>query len=417
MDDTATTVMIAWNQDWLTYLDRTLPPRSVVVLEERDLYEGKRIAARWGDGHPSLREVRFTEYQQSDRFRADVARLAAEGGVDCVLPGLEYSVEAAAVAAQDLGLPGAGSHAAEILRDKLRLRETCAKAGLAQPRYAEVASAEELAAFADGRPCVVKPANRQASLGVLLLDPGDDAGAAWRECVGADEGVQMAHRPMRWRHLAEERLTGPEYSVEALVEDGRVVFTNATRKYVHPGRYPIEQGHVVPAPPGPGVDRMAGLMADLVDAVGFGTGLLHAECIVVDGEPVLIECAGRPPGDWIVDLIELSQGVDLYAAAQRLLAGRPAGLEHAAAPVAASAAVQFLMPERTGRVGAVAGVDAAAAEPGVRRVPLVRATGDEITSINSSWCRLAAVIATGPDAEAANAAAAVGLSRIDVNLD
>ncbi len=395
-----------------------LPPHSVIVLEERDLYEGKRIAGRWGEGHPALREVRFTEYQQSERFLADIRRLAAEGPVRSVLPGLEYSVEAAAMAAELLGLPGAGTPAARILRDKLLLRAACAAAGLATPRFAEVTSAEGLAAFAAGRPCVVKPANRQASLGVLLLDGRDDAGAAWRECVGADEGVQMAHRPMRWRYLAEDRLTGPEYSVEALVLDGGVAFTNVTRKRVHPGRHPIERGHVVPAPPGPGVDALPQAMAELVAAVGFGTGLLHAEWIVDGDRPVLIECAGRPPGDWIIDLIDLTQGVDLYAATERSLAGQRPRLSAGPGPgpIAPYAAVEFLVPTSTGTVVDVAGADAAAEVSGVHRVPLVRAPGDVIASLDSSWCRLAAVIGTGPDPAAAEAAAAGGLAQIKITL-
>jgi biotin carboxylase len=341
--------------------------------------------------------------------------------VRAILPGLEYSVEAAAVAAELQGLPGGGPAAARILRDKLSLRQTCRAAGLPTPRFAEVTSADDLARFAAGGACVLKPANRQASLGVLLLDAGDDAAAAWRECVEADEGVQMAHRPMRWRYLAEARLTGPEYSVEALVRRGEVVYANVTRKQVRPGRHPIERGHLVPAPGGPGVDAlpelMAELMAALVAAVGFDTGLLHAEWIVTGGQPVLIECAGRPPGDWIMDLITLTQDIDLYAAAERVLAGEPPELSRGSGTTAPYAAVEFLVPHRTGRVADVVGGDAAAAPSGVCRVPLLREPGDAITSLDSSWCRLAAVIATGPDPVTAEAAASNGLAQIKVTLE
>jgi biotin carboxylase len=60
--------------------------------------------------------------------------------------------------------------------------------------------------------------------------------------------------------------------------------------------------------------------------VQFGTGLLHAEWIVSDDTPVLVECAARPAGDWIFDLNRLVTGVNLYGAAVSALAGEPLSL-------------------------------------------------------------------------------------------
>lgn len=408
------TVMIAWNHDWLTALDQALPAESVIVLEELDLYVGKRMAARW-DGHPVMREARFTEYQQADRYLEDIGAIAHDGPIRAILPGSEYAVEAVACAADQLGLPGAGPGAAAALRDKIRLRQACAQAGLATPRFAELTSAADLAAFAAGGPCVVKPANRQASLGVLRLEPGDDIAAAWQECVTADEGVQMARRPMRWRYIAEDWLRGQEYSVEALVADGEVLFVNITLKRVNSGRHPVECGHLVPAPPGLDVDMLRSAMPSLIQAVGFRTGVLHAEWIIDNGQPVLVECAGRPAGDWIFDLIKLTQCVDLYQAAERVLADEPAGLVNAAGP-AAAAAVSFLLPDFAGTVSDVAGTDKAAAVPGVHRVSLMRSPGDIITAADCSWSRLAAVIATGGTAAEAETAAEEGLALITVAI-
>jgi phosphoribosylamine-glycine ligase len=116
-----------------------------------------------------------------------------------------------------------------------------------------VADAAGVVAFAqDTGSFVVKPANRQASLGVVIVHPGESPAEAWRECVGADEGPQLARREFRWRYLVEEYLRGQEYSVEALVVGGEIVFSNVTAKRVLPGRHPIECGHVVPAPPSSG---------------------------------------------------------------------------------------------------------------------------------------------------------------------
>lgn len=415
MTDPRPVLMMGWNQHWLTALDDLLPESSVVVVEEPDVYEGKRIAARWS-GHRVVREVLFAEYQQSDRFLDTVTGLHAREPVRCVLPALEYSVQAAAKAAEALGLPGAGVAASGVFRDKIAQVLVCQRAGIAVPRFAEVTAAADVAAFARQGTCVVKPANRQASLGVVIVRPGDSPELAWQECIGADEGPQLAHRELRWRYLAEQYVPGPEYSVEALVVGGEVVFGNVTLKRVLPGRYPVESGHVVPAPAGPGVARLPALMQDLVHAVGFGTGLLHGEWIIADGAPVFVECAARPAGDWIFDLIDLVTGVNLYDAAVRALAGEDPLAGQRGGERMPAAAVRFGFPDEPGIVTSVSGVEAAGAAPGVVRVPHAPAAGDEIRSIGSSWGRLAAVIATGSDWAAAEEAAAAGLAKISVAM-
>jgi len=415
MNDPRPVLMMGWNQHWLTALDEFLPESSVVVVEEPDVYEGKRIAARWS-GHRAVREVILAEYQQSDGFLDAVTRLHAREPVRCVLPALEYSVEAAAQAAVALGLPGAGVSASRVFRDKIAQLMACQRAGIAVPQFAEVTDERDVAAFAAQGPCVVKPASRQASLGVVIVRPGDSPAQAWRDCVAADEGPQLARRALRWRYLVEQYVPGPEYSVEALVVGGEIVFSNVTAKRVLPGRHPVESGHVVPAPADPGVACLPALMQDLARAVGFGTGLLHGEWIISDGSPVFVECAARPAGDWIFDLIELATGVNLYGAAVQALAGEePLAGQRDHRPRRA-AAIRFQIPEEPGTVECVSGVDAAVAMPGVVRVPQVRSVGDEIRSVGSSWSRLTAVIATGSDAAAAEEAAEAAADQIAVTL-
>lgn len=84
---------------------------------------------------------------------------------------------------------------------------------------------QDLLDFAGDGPVVVKPANRQASMRVQLLDRVDRATAeqAWAHTAGASEYEQVPDRELAWRFVAEERLVGPEYSVEVLVRAGAEV--------------------------------------------------------------------------------------------------------------------------------------------------------------------------------------------------
>lgn len=399
-------LLVGYNTGVLTALSASPEEHQVWVLEEPDLWTAKGLAAK-AAAQPCVRDVLLCEYQQSEGYRALLETLPE---VDAVVPGLEYAVPAAADLAERLGLPGAGTPAARTLRDKLRLRRVTSGAGMPSPEFRRVAGADEVADFLRGGDAVLKPAQRQASLGVVVLSPGDDVPAAWAATTTADEGVQVAGRAMDWDYLVERRLLGPEYSTEALVADGVVAFVNVTRKECHAGPAPVEVAHSVPHH----VDdpRWREAVEALVRAVGFGTGILHAEWIDTDGGLVLVECAGRPPGDLIVDLVDRAWGFSLTDAWVQLLAGREPDLP--ARPVA-GAAIRYLVAP-PGVVAAVTGAEDARTAPGVWRSDVTVAPGATVRPLRSSWDRAGFVATTGADAAAAAELAARAVALVTVTV-
>lgn len=411
-------VMVGFFPAFIRALEEHLPPRSLTVVEDPGVYAKKPIAALEGSFR-CLTEVRLAAYQQSGEAVAEIVRLHRETGVTGVLPGLEYAVEAAAEAAAALGLPGLGTGAARTLRDKIRLREATTAAGMAAPVFGELASAGDLAAFlarVPDRETVLKPANRQASLGVRFLPPGaraDEVTRAWQATTGADEGAQIADRPMTWRYLAEERLAGPEVSVEALVAEGRLLFLSITAKTTADGPYPVELGHVLPAalPAATDAALRAGMEA-LVGAVGIGSGILCAEWIVTADGPVLVECAGRCPGDSLMELLALAWGGDFHHHLADVLRGEVPVLPRTPARCAA---IRFLHAP-PGTVTGVEGAQEARALPGVRELAVTATPGQVVAGLRSSWDRLGHVIAVGatPDEALARAGAAAARVRVTV---
>lgn len=428
-------LLVGFSVGWLTQLDGIVAPGTVTVLEEPELIDRRRVAARVA-AHRCVDRVVAARYQQVEEYLAVAERLHRQQPFGAVIPGLEYAVVAAAELAWRWRLPGAGVAAAATLRDKICLREVADRAGLANPRWRPIGSAAQIREFACGGAVVVKPAGRQASLGVLRLDPGDDPEAAWRETTGAEEGALVPSRPMRWRYLVEERLDGAEFSVEALVHDGAIVFANCTRKSVLAGRYPVEVAHTVPAPTGAGGDhRLVVATSALAAAVGFGTGVIHAEWVVrPDGVPALVEAAGRAPGDLIFELIRRAYGFDPYRAVLELLAGgRPELLqvprsgaairfltvpadEH---PASAPAGTTPADPPPAGPriVTAVSGVDRARAVPGVARVEVDVTDGSRLSPTRSSWDRVGFVVAEAATAVEAQERARTAMARIRIRCD
>lgn len=408
-----TCVLVGFSKGLVSDLDRVLPPKSVLVIEEPDVIRARDVRRRLA-AHAcvaGLLEARIQD--EHDLSGLDVPR---PDGVRLVVPAIEYGVAAAAALAEAWGLPGAGSSAARVLRDKSLLRMAAEKAGIPQPAWSAVAGPADVDSFraAHDRRCVLKPANRQGSLGVQLLDARVGSAEAWAETSAVAEPRMRPDRELPTTYLAEEWLTGPEVSVECLVADGTIVFENTTAKDVYPGRRPVELGHTVPAPITPEVRGcLSYLMRELVRSVGFGSGILHAEWILVDGAfPHLVECAGRIPGDGIDTLIDLSHGGSLVADLLRVLSGRSTAARR---PPERAAAIRFLALA-PGTVAGITGVDEARSLEGVHELEVTVETGSAVSAPRSSWDRVGYVITHGSDTDEAVERAERALALITVEI-
>ncbi len=396
-------------------LDKIMPDDSCAFVDEPTV-------ARKRDAATALEDARATtgvmewEYQlvgAADRF----ANAYPDLNPVAVLPGVEYSVPFAARLAERYGVPGAGYGGAQVLRDKHLLRQVSASAGVRNPRSQPVAGPEEVRALLAewGGTVILKPANRQASVGVRVLTDPAAVEAAWAECTDQDEGIYQPDRGLELRMLVEEYVRGDEFSVELMSRQGRRVFGNVTGKTLYPGDRPIELGHTVPADvPAELTERLLAETERVLAAAGFGTGFVHCEWIVDDsGVPCLVECAGRMPGDGIIDLIEYAWDVKIVEAYLDLMRDLPVQGLPTTAPRAG--AVWFLHPG-AGEVVDVTGVEEAEAAADVLSVVCIVGKGDTIGDLRSSWDRVALVEAGGPTTAEALRTAQQALELITITV-
>ena len=408
-------VIVGFAPAALTSLAEFQPDRSVIVIEEPDVVRKRHVDAAIARSSV-VRELIPWEYQLPGAADAFVnahptLRPAA------VAPIQEYPTPFAARLAERYGLAGAGLGAALVLRDKAALRAVTSAAGIRNPESATVREPSEVRQFmaAHQGAVVLKPANRQASVGTLVIHDPADVDAAWAECLQQDEGVMVPDRPRQLHMLVERFVRGEEYSVEMLVDAGRPALTNITGKVLFPGPRPIEMAHVVPADLG---DDLAAALREgtqrVVAAVGFGTGIIHCEWIVAGATCYLVECAGRFAGDGIIELIEWAYRVELVRAFWTLMKGErlPSPLPQRAEQ---AAAVWFLRVE-PGEVQAVDGLDEAAGAPGVVSCHTDLKPGDRTRELRSSWDRAGSVIACGHDPSEALERAKSAIDRIHVKV-
>ncbi|WP_329175972.1 ATP-grasp domain-containing protein [Streptomyces sp. NBC_01477] len=399
----------------IPFIETFQPENSVVYVEEPDVAR-KRDARAKLDGVGYARDLIEWEYHlagKADAFHNTHRDLDPAA----IVPAVEYAVPFAARLAERYGLPGPGLGAALILRDKALLREVSAAAGIVNPASVRVAGPDDLRAFLRDHPgpAVLKPANRQASLGVRVVSDPAQVDEAWQECLVQDEGIFVPDRPMDVVMLAEQFVEGDEYSVEMLVRDGEPLFTNVTGKKLYPGPYPVELAHIVPADiPEELSDLLGSQTARLMTAIGFGHGVVHCEWIVSDGVPHLVECAGRMPGDAILDLIEAAYPLEFMRSYFALLKGEPLPAE-LPDRAKSGAAVRFLAPG-AGTVVSVSGVEDAERAEGVLFANCGVPPGASFEGVRNSWDRVGIVMTRADTPAEAHrlAGAAAALVRIDM---
>ncbi|MFF4710525.1 acetyl-CoA carboxylase biotin carboxylase subunit family protein [Streptomyces eurythermus] len=248
--------------------------------------------------HPLSRiaDVRQLPGPAVDGVWASVQDWITDFDVRGVICSGEVFVDPAGALAEALGLPGPGSWAARVCRDKVMQRVILGDHG---PSWRAFAPHARDTATSEVYPCVVKPAGRMFSSGVVKV--ADDA--ELRAALAAYEPDETV--------LVEELVTGPEFSVEALVHRGEVVWSGVTAKLTNEdsSRYFTEIGHTSPARiPSSDAEALVAANTAVLKTLGFGSGITHAEFRLRGGRPVLMEIAARLPGDAITMLWHLATG-------------------------------------------------------------------------------------------------------------
>ncbi len=297
-----------------------------------------------------------------------------------------------AAACERLGLPGITFDTAVKATDKGEMIKAFAAGGVEHPWYFILSSPKEL----DGVigeitfPCISKPTDNSGSRGVMLIHNADELreAIAYSSQNGRSGGV-----------IVEEYMRGPEVSVEIIVLDGVPHVLNVTDKLTTGAPHFVEMGHSQPSRlPAADLLKIRDLAARAALAVGIQSGPVHAEIILTENGPKMVELGARMGGDCITThLVPLSTGVDMIEATLRLACGETPDITR---KWDKGSAIRYFNTG-AGRITAIDGVEEAKAVDGVREISFTKHIGDTVGSIGSSTDRVGFVIAQAETAERA----------------
>ncbi len=243
-----------------------------------------------------------------------ISTVAHHRHLDRIVALEEYDVMNAALVREHLRVPGMGTSTARLFRDKLAMRVKASETGIRVPDFVHVLNEGELRAFMDAvpPPWVLKPRTDVSAIGIQKLDAPD---LVWRAVEALDARPSLAERSSHF--LLERFVAGEVYHVDALVQDGHVLFAGVNRYWRPPMEVAHHGGVFVSATVPRGSDEERELLRfnqALLSALGFKRGATHAEFIrsQTDGQFYFLEVAARVGGAHIADVLEAASGANLW---------------------------------------------------------------------------------------------------------
>jgi biotin carboxylase len=229
----------------------------------------------------------------------------AEQHFDGVLTFCEMSVNATAVIAEALGLPGIGLAAARNSRNKLLMRQAFQRGGVPIPafRFVPDLAAAQAAAAEFGYPVILKPTLGAASYFVFRVDDPDQLERRFAHAsAGIDqmmpfeleaEGIDIGPQGL----LVESFLDGNEYLFEAVVWDGQAFLGSAVDRVTMEGETFDDDVHIAPTRlSAQQLAEIRQIVAAAATALGLRRSVMHAEIRMHRGRPHLVEIAARLGG-------------------------------------------------------------------------------------------------------------------------
>jgi hypothetical protein len=211
-----------------------------------------------------------------------------------VVPGQESAVRLADRISHALDVKSNGTAASAARRDKYEMTEALRRAGV---RCADQFKSDDVAAvvkWAESRgtwPVVVKPISSAASDNVVVCAGAEQVRTAAEDILASRDIFGFANTEV----LVQGYLSGTEYVVDTVSCDGHRFVCGVWQyeKILLPSGRNIYNRDILLPPDRHPVPALAGYVKEVLAALEVSWGPAHAEIIVTDSGPVLVEIATR----------------------------------------------------------------------------------------------------------------------------
>ena len=260
----------------------------------------------------------------------DLAKSLKEKGLHGVFTAAtDFSVSVAAVA-ESCSLPGHSLEAARRASDKVLMRECFEKHDVPSPKFTHIFKNEIDKALqilkqkAIPFPLTVKPADNMGARGCRLVYSQDELRPALEDAVNFSRSGKA---------IAEEFIDGEEFSLEALVINGKIFLNALADRHIFFPPYFVEMGHTIPSIKSKEeCDELIRVFFLGIKALGLTNGAAKGDIFLRKTDPqkngkrtaCVGEIAARLSGGYMSGwTVPYSSGFDVTKAAVKIALGEP----------------------------------------------------------------------------------------------
>ncbi len=356
------------------------------------------------------------DFRDIERSTDRILRFAGEHPLDTVVAVDDAGVMLAASASAALSLPHNTVESVAATRDKARMREGFAAAGLLTPHFVKAATDDDPAIISRHVrfPAVVKPLDLSASQGVIKVDDASAFPRVFHRVAAIVNSCQPSTD--RGYVLIEDFVPGKEVAVEALLREGRLEVLAMFDKpdpldgpffeetiYVTPSRLAVDQQQAI-----------GEVTARATQALGLSEGPIHAEVRINERGAWILEVAARSIGGLCSRTLRFGSGISLEELILRHAAGLPMP-PHDREGVAAG--VMMLPIPTPGRLQKVEGQDAARQVAGIDGLVITIPPGEQLTPLPEGDRYLGFMFARGTTPAAVETSLRAAHSKLKVMID
>lgn len=365
----------------------TTKKKTLLYAEETDTPLGRKLLAR---NDINVVFLRFSQhYHFSDKYIMDTYTknvfTAADLNPDEILRfhnwsatnglnpdyfynGSEFLQEKANKFARNLGVAALSDEQILWTRDKLEMKKKLQSSGIAVNDFAPIETPNDIIHFASvyNYPIIFKRRSGQSCMDTYKLSNVSDV-----------QNLPIEIVPNKF--MVEKYNTNPEWIIDGLIQDGKVLNTFITYVPNSPLAAMTDnlvRGHIacntVPENfkfvPDDFIQR-------IVTSMNLRNGYIHSECFIdQNGMPTLGEFGWRPAGHRIIENHALASGIDIYDAIIDIATGKPVKPEkHKSDKVIGN----VFLPRKSGTITEMQSTEEILAHSGVFDVELFAKPGQE----------------------------------------
>lgn len=321
-----------------------------------------------------------------------------------------------AILADQLNLPFHKLETIKNIRDKYLMRDILRKTGLENIQSASINCIQDIHNFISevGFPIILKPRSGLGSIGIEKINSYEEVESAYRRSI-----TEMGNNSL----VAEQFITGQEYSVEIFCEHGEYLILSTTHKFKNPVTF-VEQGHFCPANLTEKENQLVcEIMPKILKALNIENGACHTEFIISHDGIHIVETHLRVAGDLIPEMVFAVTGIDEIEYLARQSLGEPVLPKMKEKLIANNSqpqkysSVWFFEKNADGIITRIDGIEEARMMDGIIRVVQFLDVGSRIRKIQQSDDRVFVVQSISDSSDRALKLAQIAAEKIDVYVD